>query len=66
MYSGVPAPLVERVEDAESQIRATPKSATRGAAGVTSSSIRILAGLISRCTRLAAWTALSPAAMAAP
>ena len=41
MYSGVPAPPpVERVEIAESQIRATPKSATRGA---EESSMRILA-----------------------
>ena len=55
IYSGVPAPPpVERVEIAESQIRATPKSATRGVAGAEESSMRILAGLTSRCTRPAA------------
>ena len=66
MYRGVPTNMVDRVVEAESQILATPKSATLGVGGVVAGSRRILAGLTSRWITPAAWIASRPTATEAP
>ena len=66
MYSGVPPLRVERVEAAASQIRAIPKSATRGVPGVVEASMRMFAGLMSRWMTPAWWMAARPVATQVP
>ena len=80
MYSGVPMAPVALEEATVLQMRATPKSARRGihvvtacpagawaeAPGVSTTSMRTLAGLTSRCTTPALCTTDSPSARSAP